>query len=197
MPTPLRSLAVFCGTNFGFNPEYAEGAQALGREIARRGIRLVYGGTQKGLMGVVADAALAEGGEVVGIITLLLHERGHSHAGLTHHEVTQDMRSRKTRMSDYADAFIALPGGLGTLEELFEAATLTQVGEHHKGVACLNTAGFFNPVRSLFDHAVKEGFMKVEHSQMLMFNEDPGALIDALEQWQAPVVSKLIEPMAK
>ncbi|NVZ94777.1 TIGR00730 family Rossman fold protein [Pseudomonas sp. D6002] len=196
MPTPLRSLAVFCGTNFGFNPRYADGAQALGREIARRGIRLVYGGTHKGLMGVVADAALAEGGEVIGVITELLHERGHSHAGLTHHEVTQDMRSRKTRMSDCADGFIALPGGLGTLEELFEAATLTQVGEHHKGVACLNTAGFFNPVRALLDHAVQEGFMKVEHSRMLMFNEDPGALIDALEQWQAPVVSKLIEPVA-
>ncbi|MGH8412404.1 MAG: LOG family protein, partial [Pseudomonas sp.] len=81
-------------------------------------------------------------------------------------------------------------------EELFEAATLTQVGEHHKGVACLNTAGFFNPVRALLDHAVQEGFMKVEHSRMLMFNEDPGALIDALEQWQAPMVSKLIEPVA-
>jgi len=159
-------------------------------------IRLVYGGTHKGLMGVMADAVLAEGGEVVGIITRLLHERGHSHAGLTHHEVTHDMRSRKTRMSDCADAFIALPGGLGTLEELFEAATLTQVGEHQKGVACLNTEGFFNPVRALLDHTVKEGFMKVEHSQMLIFNEDPGALIDALEQWQAPVVSKLIGPMA-
>lgn len=194
MPTPLRSLAVFSGSNYGFNPDYVEGAQALGREMARRGIRLVYGGTDKGLMGVMADAVLAEGGEVVGIITQLLFDLGHLHGGLTLYEVTQDMRSRKTRMSDHADAFIALPGGLGTFEELFEAATLTQLGEHQKGVACLNIGGFFNPVRSLLDHAVHEGFMKTEHSQMLIFDTDPSALIDALEQWQAPTVTKWIAP---
>ncbi|MBT2372319.1 TIGR00730 family Rossman fold protein [Pseudomonas fluorescens] len=195
MPTPLRSIAVFSGSNFGFSPQYMEGAQALGQEIARRGIRLVYGGTDRGLMGVIADTVLAEGGEVVGIITRLLHDLGHLHPGLTRHEVTDDMRSRKARMGDWADAFIALPGGLGTFEELFEAATLTQLGEHHKGVACLNTGDFFNPVRHLLEQAVKEGFMKVEHSQMLIFNSDPGALLDALERWQAPVVTKWIEPV--
>jgi uncharacterized protein (TIGR00730 family) len=99
-------------------------------------------------------------------------------------------------MSESADAFIALPGGLGTFEELFEAATLTQLGEHHKGVACLNIGNFFNPVRSLFDHAVKEGFMKAEHSEMLILDNDPVALIDALEQWQAPTVTKWIGPAA-
>ncbi|HCS44514.1 MAG TPA: TIGR00730 family Rossman fold protein [Pseudomonas sp.] len=191
-PAPLRSIAVFSGSNYGFNPEYAEGARALGREIAQRGIRLVYGGTHKGLMGVMADTVLAEGGEVVGIITGLLFDLGHLHPGLTRHEVTQDMRSRKTRMSELADAFIALPGGLGTFEELFEAATLTQLGEHHKAVACLNIGDFFNPVRSLLEHAVKEGFMKTEHSEMLIFDTDPSVLIDALEQWQAPTVTKWI-----
>lgn len=191
MPT-LRSIAVFSGSNLGFNPDYEAGAKALGREIARRGIRLVYGGTVRGLMGVMADAALAEGGEVVGIVTRLLFDLGHLHHGLSRHEITPDMRSRKTRMSEAADAFIALPGGLGTFEELFEAATLTQLGEHSKGVACLNIGNFFNPVRSLLDHAVKEGFMKAEHSQMLMFGTDPAALIDALEQWQAPTVTKWI-----
>ena len=198
MPTssPLRSIAVFSGSNFGFNPAYVAGAQALGREIARRGIRLIYGGTDKGLMGVMADTVLAEGGEVVGIITRLLADLGHLHPGLTEHEVTPDMRSRKTRMSERADAFIALPGGLGTFEELFEAATLTQLGEHHKGVACLNIGDFFDPVRSLLDHAVKEGFMKTAHSEMLVFNADPAALIDALEQWQAPTVGKWIGPAA-
>lgn len=190
--SPLHSIAVFCGSNYGFNPDYVAGAQALGREIARRGIRLVYGGTDKGLMGMMADAVLAEGGEVLGIITRLLFDLGHLHGRLTEHEVTPDMRSRKTRMSESADAFIALPGGLGTFEELFEAATLTQLGEHHKGVACLNIGGFFDPVRSLLDHAVNEGFMKTEHSQMLMFNTDPAALLDALEQWQAPTVTKWI-----
>lgn len=196
MPTPasLRSIAVFSGSNYGFNPEYVEGAQALGREIAKRGLQLVYGGTSKGLMGVMADTVLAEGGEVIGIITRLLLDLGHLHGGLTRHEVTQDMRSRKTRMSEWADAFIALPGGLGTFEELFEVATLTQLGEHHKGVACLNIGDFFNPVRSLLNHAVKEGFMKAEHSEMLIFNTDPSALIDALAQWQAPSVTKWIGP---
>lgn len=192
MPSPLQSIAVFSGSNHGFNPAYAEGAQALGREIARRGLRLVYGGTDKGLMGVVADAVLAEGGEVVGIITRYLHDLGHLHGGLTRHEMTPDMRSRKTRMSEWADAFIALPGGLGTFEELFEVATLTQLGEHQKGVACLNIGDFFNPVRSLLEHAVKEGFMKTEHSEMLILDTDPTALIDALEQWQPPSVNKWI-----
>ncbi|NUU39297.1 TIGR00730 family Rossman fold protein [Pseudomonas sp. C2B4] len=192
--SPLRSIAVFCGSNDGFNPAYVEGARALGREIARRGLRLVYGGTHKGLMGVIADSVLAEGGQVVGIITQLLFELGHLHAGLTQFEVTRDMRSRKTRMSECADAFIALPGGLGTFEELFEVATLTQLGEHRKGVACLNIGGFFNPVRSLLDHAVQEGFMKTEHSEMLMFDTDPSVLIDALERWQAPTVTKWIGP---
>ncbi|MGE8143969.1 TIGR00730 family Rossman fold protein [Pseudomonas frederiksbergensis] len=194
MPSPLRSIAVFSGSNFGFNPAYAEGARALGREIGRRGLQLVYGGTDKGLMGIVADAVLAEGGEVVGVITRYLHDLGHLHGGLTRHEITPDMRSRKTRMSEWADAFIALPGGLGTFEELFEVATLTQLGEHHKGVACLNIGDFFNPVRSLLEHAVKEGFMKTEHSEMLIFDTEPAALIDALEQWQAPSVNKWIGP---
>ncbi|EJN19906.1 TIGR00730 family protein [Pseudomonas sp. GM78] len=192
--SPLRSIAVFCGSNYGLNPDYVKGARALGREIARRGLRLVYGGTDKGLMGVMADTVLAEGGEVVGIITRQLFDLGHLHQGLTRHEVTQDMRSRKSRMSEYADAFIALPGGLGTFEELFEVATLTQLGEHHKGVACLNIGGFFNPLRSLLDHAVAEAFMKTEHSEMLLIDTDPVALIDALEQWQAPTVTKWIGP---
>lgn len=194
MPSPIQSIAVFSGSNHGFSPAYAEGAQALGREIARRGLRLVYGGTDKGLMGVVADAVLAEGGEVVGVITRYLHDLGHLHGGLSRHEVTPDMRSRKTRMSEWADAFIALPGGLGTFEELFEVATLTQLGEHQKGVACLNIGDFFNPVRSLLEHAVKEGFMKTEHSEMLILDTDPAALIDALEQWQPPSVNKWIGP---
>ncbi|MBV4519455.1 TIGR00730 family Rossman fold protein [Pseudomonas sp. SWRI74] len=188
--TPLRSVAVFCGSNYGFKPDYVEGARALGREIARRGLRLVYGGTDKGLMGVMADTVLAEGGEAVGIITRRLCDLGHLHPGLTRHEVTPDMRSRKARMSDCADAFIALPGGLGTFEELFEVATLIQLGDHHKGVACLNIGGFFEPVRNVLEHAVNEGFMKTEHSQMVLFDTDPVALIDALERWQAPTVTK-------
>lgn len=188
----LRSVAVFSGSNFGGSPEYAEAARALGGAIARRGLRLVYGGTGKGLMGVVADAALAEGGEVVGVINQRLFDRGHLHIGLSHHEVATDMHSRKARMGELADAFIALPGGLGTLEELFEAATLTQLGDHLKAVGCLNVRGFFNPVLQLLDHAVREGFMKAEHRDMLVLNAAPEALLDRLQQWTAPTVSKWI-----
>ncbi|MFJ5299033.1 TIGR00730 family Rossman fold protein [Pseudomonas sp. NPDC088368] len=190
----FQNIAVFSGSNFGFHPAYTKGAQALGREIARRGLRLIYGGSDKGLMGVVADSVLAEGGEVIGIITHLLHDLGHLHTGLTHHEVTPDMRSRKARMSEYADAFIALPGGLGTFEELFEVATLTQLGEHRKGVGCLNINRFFEPVRHLLDHAVDEGFMKIEHRDMLLFDEGAAELLDALLHWQPPVTGKWIAP---
>jgi uncharacterized protein (TIGR00730 family) len=188
----IRSVAVFSGSNFGVSPEYTEAARTLGREIARRGLTLVYGGTAKGLMGVVADAALAEGGDVVGIINQRLFDRGHLHQRLTRHEVATDMRSRKARMGELADAFIALPGGLGTLEELFEAATLTQLGDHHKAVGCLNVRGFFEPMYQLLDHAVQEGFMKAEHRDMLVLNAAPGTLLDQLQQWTAPTVTKWI-----
>jgi uncharacterized protein (TIGR00730 family) len=188
----IRSVAVFSGSNFGSSPEYAEAARALGVEIARRGLTLVYGGTAKGLMGVVADAALAEGGEVVGIINQRLFDRGHLHPGLSRHEVATDMRSRKARMGELANAFIALPGGLGTLEELFEAATLTQLGDHLKAVGCLNVRGFYDPMYQLLDHAVQEGFMTAEHRDMLVLDAAPQALLDRLQQWVAPTVTKWI-----
>lgn len=190
----INSVAVFTGSNFGQNPAYTASARALGKELARRRIRLVYGGTDKGLMGVIADTVLAQGGEVTGVITRLLSDLGHLHPGLTHYEIAPDMRSRKSLMSEHADAFIALPGGLGTFEELFEAATLTQLGEHSKGVACLNVNGFFEPVRSLLIHAVTEGFIKAQHSEMIIFETDPAALFDALEYWQAPDAGKWINP---
>ena len=191
--TPLRSIAVFSGSNFGVSAEYAEQARALGSEIARRGITLVYGGTTKGLMGVVADAAIAEGGEVIGVINQRLFDRGHLHPGLSSHEVAENMRMRKARMSDLADAFIALPGGLGTLEELFEVATLTQLGDHSKAFACLNVREFFEPLRALLGHAQQEGFMKIEHAEMIIIESDPGQLLDQLALWRAPTVTKWID----
>jgi len=192
-PIPLRSIAVFSGSNFGVSPEYAEQAKALGTEIARRGICLVYGGTTKGLMGVVADAALAQGGEVIGVINQRLFDRGHLHPGLSSHEIAADMRVRKARMSDLADAFIALPGGLGTLEELFEVATLTQLGDHTKAFACLNVRRFFEPLRTLLGHARQEGFMKIEHAEMIIIESDPARLLDQLAEWRAPTVTKWID----
>jgi hypothetical protein len=189
----MQSVAVFCGSNFGHSPLYAQAAQALGRAIAGRGLTLVYGGTHKGLMGVVADAALGANGAVVGIINRRLFDRGHLHAGLTRHEVASDMRERKARMSELADAFIALPGGLGTFEELLEAATLTQLGDHTKPCGALNVHGFYDPLQALLARATTEGFMKVEHRDMLVLQPDPETLLDALAAWKPPTVNKWID----
>lgn len=192
MSSPIRSVAVFCGSNFGTSPEHADAAARLGTLIAQRDLTLVYGGTHKGLMGVVADAALAAGGTVVGVINQRLHDRGHLHAGLTRHEIAPDMRARKARMSALADAFIALPGGLGTLEELLEAATLTQLGDHAKPCGALDVRGFYRPLRALLETATDEGFLKPEHRDMLLIDADPGRLLDALTAWTPPTVSKWI-----
>lgn len=191
----VRSVAVFSGSNFGASPGYSDQARALGIEIARRGLRMVYGGTGKGLMGVVANAALAEGGEVIGVINKRLHDRGHLHPGLSRYEIADNLRMRKARMSELADAFIALPGGWGTLEELFEVATLTQLGDHNKAFGCLNVRQFFEPLRGLLHHVEQEGFMKVEHRDMIIIEADPGQLLTALENWQAPTVTKWIDQL--
>ena len=189
---PLNTIAVFCGSNFGVSEVYADAARALGRQMAARGIALVYGGTHKGLMGVIADAVLAAGGQAIGVINQRLHDRGHLHPGLSRHEVTTDMRSRKARMAELADAFIAMPGGLGTLEELFEVATLTQLGDHSKACGALNVRGFYDPLRAMLERATQEGFMKPEHRDMVVLQAEPAALLDALAAWQAPTVSKWI-----
>ena len=190
--TALKTVAVFCGSNFGVSPAYAEAAAALGRTLAERGVGLVYGGTHKGLMGVVADAVLDAGGRVTGVINQRLFDRGHLHPKLTAHEVAATMRERKARMADLADAFIALPGGLGTLEELLEAATLTQLGDHTKACGVLNVRGFYEPLRALLATATDEGFMKPEHRDMKVIEPEPAALHDALAAWQAPTVTKWI-----
>lgn len=192
MTPKLNSVAVFCGSNFGATPEYASAAAKLGTLIAQRGITLVYGGTNKGLMGVVADAALAAGGTVVGVINRRLYDRGHLHERITKHEIEPHMRARKARMSELADAFIALPGGLGTLEELLEAATLTQLGDHHKACGALDVRGFYQPLRTLLETATTEGFLKPEHRDMLVIEAEPSRLLDALSTWIPPTVNKWI-----
>jgi uncharacterized protein (TIGR00730 family) len=194
MSSEIKSIAVFCGSNFGISDAYAEGARALGRTLAERKITLVYGGTHKGLMGVVADAVLAAGGTAHGIISQRLFDRGHLHASLTHHEITPDMKSRKARMAELADAFVALPGGLGTYEELFEAATLTQLGDHVKACGALNIRRFFEPMRAMLQHAVDEEFMKQEHCDSMVIENDPDVLIDKLIAWRMPTVEKWFAP---
>jgi uncharacterized protein (TIGR00730 family) len=190
----LKSVAVFCGSNFGISDEYAEGARALGRTLVERGITLVYGGTHMGLMGVIADAVLAAGGTAHGVITQRLFERGHAHGGLTRHDITPDMKSRKARMAELADAFIALPGGMGTYEELFEAATLTQLGDQVKACGALNIRRFFEPMRAMLQNAAREEFMKQEYCDMMLIEDDAVVLLDKLAAWRMPAVEKWFAP---
>lgn len=180
----LRAICVFCGASPGGNPLYAEAAVALGRALAQKGITLVYGGGAVGLMGTVADAALAAGGEVIGVIPQSLQRSEIGHPGLTRLEVVDGMHARKARMNELADGFIALPGGLGTLEELFEVWTWGQLGYHRKPLGLLEVNGFYGKLIGFLDHLVDERFVRSSHRGMLQVREHPVELIDALDHWQ-------------
>jgi uncharacterized protein (TIGR00730 family) len=183
----LASVCVFCGASTGTDPAYREAAIALGQELARRKLTLVYGGGAVGLMGIVADAALAAGGEVIGIIPESLKNKEIGHIGLTRLEVVDGMHARKARMAELSDAFIALPGGLGTFEELFEVWTWGQLGYHGKPLGLLEVNGFYNKLSAFLDHVVGEGFVREHHRDMLQMSESPQDLLDALDAWK-PVV---------
>ncbi|MCP8465235.1 TIGR00730 family Rossman fold protein [Pseudomonas sp. ZM23] len=189
----LRSICVFCGASPGASPIYQETAEALGRHLAERGIRLVYGGGAVGLMGMVADAALAAGGEVIGIIPQSLKEAEIGHKGLTRLEVVDGMHARKARMAELSDAFIALPGGLGTLEELFEVWTWGQLGYHGKPLGLLEVNGFFDPLLTFLDHLVQERFVRSQHREMLQRAATPAELIDALAGWKPLAAPKWVD----
>lgn len=180
----LRSICVFCGASTGNNPVYQEAAVALGQTLAASGIRLVYGGGAVGLMGVVADAAMAAGGEVIGIIPQSLKDSEIGHQGLTRLEVVDGMHARKARMAELSDAFIALPGGLGTLEELFEVWTWGQLGYHRKPLGLLDVNQFYSKLSHFLDHLVEEGFVRAQHRGILQRSESPQALLQMLNQWQ-------------
>jgi uncharacterized protein (TIGR00730 family) len=186
----LTTLAVFCGSNFGGHDAYRAGAAALGEALARRGIGLVYGGTNKGLMGVLADAVLDHGGTVHGVITERLAARGHTHPRLTRHETAPDMRARKRRMADLADAFIAMPGGIGTLEEFMEVWTLNQLGEFTKPAGLFDLRGFYQPLLGMVDHMIAEQFLPAAHRQGIVVDADPDALIDGLIGFAPVTVAK-------
>jgi uncharacterized protein (TIGR00730 family) len=186
----LKRIAVFCGSNFGAGDAFRTAATALGTEFARRGIALVYGGTHKGLMGVLADAVLTAGGEAHGIITRRLADRGHLHERLTLHEIVVDMKGRKARMLELCDACIALPGGIGTMEEFLEVWTLNQLGDVDKPAGLLDVAGFFKPFLAFIDEMVAQRFLPAEHRDALVVRADPGALIDGLAAFQPVKVSK-------
>jgi uncharacterized protein (TIGR00730 family) len=191
--TGLGSVCVFCGSNPGARPEYAEAARLLGERIAGRGLRLVYGGGGIGLMGVVADAALAAGGEVVGVIPQHLVDRELAHPGVTDLRITGSMHERKALMADLAGGFVALPGGLGTLEELFEILTWSQLGLQSKPCGLLDVAGFFEPLLAFLDHTVAERFVSAEHRQLVLAERDPDELLDKLEAWQPRPSSKWLD----
>jgi len=186
----LKTIAVFCGSNHGASEEFADGARALGRALGMAGIAVVYGGTTKGLMGVIADAALASGASVHGVITEGLHQRGHSHSRLTRHEIVPTLRRRKERMVELADAFIALPGGIGTIEELMEVWTMNQLSEIDKPVGLFNSAGFFTAFLRFIDHMVDTKFLPAAHRHSISVDADASVLIDKLRRYARVDVPK-------
>ncbi|MGZ8303979.1 MAG: LOG family protein [Telluria sp.] len=177
----MKSICVYCGSNPGNLPAYAEAAGAVGTRIAREGLALVFGGGNVGLMGTIADEVLRLGGEVTGVIPRALVEREVGHSGLTRLFVVKDMHERKAMMSEMSDGFIALPGGMGTLEELFEMLTWSQLGIHCKPVGALNVDGFWDGLVAFVAHQQKHGFVRPQHAALLQVDSDPAALIRRLQ----------------
>jgi hypothetical protein len=182
----VRSVAVYCGARAGRDPAFIDGMSALGRRIAERGLTLIFGGGRVGLMGVVADAALAAGGEVIGVIPRGMVERELGHTALSRLELVDSMHQRKARMAELTDAFIAAPGGYGTLDELFEALTWTQLGLQSKPSALYDLQGYYRDLARFLDRAVDEDFVDARHRQTLLCQADPDALLDALAAWVSP-----------
>ena len=186
----MRRVCVFCGSQTGNDPAYAQSARDMGQLLARRGIGLVYGGGQVGLMGVIAGAALAAGGEVIGVIPENLKRRELAYENLTQLYVTQTMHERKQRMADLSEAFIALPGGFGTLEEFCEVVTWAQLGIHAKPCGLLNVKGYYDVLLALFDHALAQGFLRPEYRRLVLTAQQPQALLAAMDSWQPPALEK-------
>lgn len=180
----MKSVCVYCGSANGARPVYAEAARAFGRALVEHDLALVYGGGKVGLMGVIADEVMKSGGRAIGIIPELLVNKEVGHKGLTELHIVPDMHHRKKMMADLSDAFVAMPGGAGTLEELFEAYTWAQLGYHEKPVAVLNIEGFYDPLMAMLKHTVAEGFMKQSLLNLLQVNTNPVALIEQLKAYQ-------------
>ena len=186
----MTRLCVFCGSAAGARPEYAAAARALATELARRQIGLVYGGGSVGIMGVLADAALAAGVEVIGVIPRPLASRELAHANLSELRLVDSMHERKATMASLVDGFVTLPGGLGTLEETLEVLTWSQLGIHRKPIGALDVAGYWEGLRRLLAHATAEGFVRREYAELLLFAETPAALLDRLSAWRAPALPR-------
>lgn len=186
----MERVCVYCGSRPGTDPAYTAAAEALGRELAERDVGLVFGGGSVGMMGAVADSVLAAGGEAIGVIPEALEAREVAHQGVTELRVVDSMHTRKRTMVDLADGFIALPGGLGTLEELMEILTWAQLGIHEDPCGIANVEGYYDGLVSFLDHAVEEGFVEPEHRKLALVEDDPVALLDRFETYEPPVVEK-------
>jgi uncharacterized protein (TIGR00730 family) len=189
----LESICVFCGSNAGANPAYLEAADVVGRSLAQRSVRVVYGGATVGMMGALADAVRGEGGDVVGIIPQAIFDREIGHTGLDDLRVVGSMHERKALMAELSDAFIALPGGIGTLEELFEVYTWAQLGIHAKPLGLMDVAGYYQPLVAFLDHAVQERFLRSETRTLLAVSDDLDDLFAALEAWEPVTLHKWID----
>jgi hypothetical protein len=186
----MKRVCVFAGSSDGGRAEYADAARALASEVVTRGLGLVYGGGSVGLMGVLADAVLAGGGEVIGVIPRPLASREFAHGGLSELRLVASMHERKATMASLVDGFIALPGGLGTLEETLEILTWAQLGIHHKPVGVLNVAGYYEGLRRLLAHALREGFVRQEYFALLLFGDTPAELLDRFAAWPPPALPR-------
>ncbi|MEN3284873.1 MAG: hypothetical protein V7607_6013 [Solirubrobacteraceae bacterium] len=189
----LSSVCVFCGSNGGADPAYVAAAEAVGAGLAQRGIRIVYGGGRVGLMGALADSARAAGGEVVGVMPQALVDREIGHTGIDDLRVVDTMHERKALMVELADAFIALPGGIGTLEELFEVYTWAQLGIHAKPLALLDVAGYYEPLAAFLDHAVAQRFLRPETRAMLAVADSLEGVLETFERWRPAATHKWID----
>lgn len=186
----MQRICVFCGSNRGTQPAYALAAEALGDELVKRGLGLVYGGASVGLMGILADRVLAGGGEVIGVMPQALVSREVGHRGLTAFHEVESMHERKAMMADLADGFIAMPGGFGTLDELFEILTWTQLGLHQKPVGVLNSRGYFDLLFRFLQHAAREGFMPLAHLEILLYAEEVNQLLELVTTYTPVSVSR-------
>lgn len=188
----MNRISIFCGSSPGNRPEYLQVARKIGAMLADRGIGLVYGGANVGLMGAVADAALSRGGYVIGVIPRALLEKEVAHKHLTDLRIVGSMHERKAMMAELSDAFIAMPGGFGTMEEFVEVLTWSQLGLHAKPCGLLNVAGYYDPLLAFFRHSVKEGFVSAAHEGLVLSDADPGKLLDRLGTWRPPRTPKWI-----
>lgn len=186
----MRRICVYCGSNTGTRPDYAEAARSLAEVLVRHDLELVYGGAANGIMGVIADTVLENGGNAHGVIPKLLEEKEIAHSGLTQLHVVASMHERKSMMAELSDGFIALPGGFGTLEEIIEILTWGQLRFHDKPCGVLNVSSYFDHLLAYLDHAVQEGFLRAENRQMLLQDTDPAGLIRQFERYTAPDVDK-------